>query len=83
MFRPYLAIIRLTGDSYQLSYKCSLYLRVPIGYLLFALSDNHTQIFYIKLLKCCRVHQRIVAYTTVVAALVPGVWEYCGDYSCM
>jgi len=26
MFRPYLAIIRLTGDWYQLRYKCSLYL---------------------------------------------------------
>jgi len=25
MFRPYLALIRLTGDQYQLRYKCSLY----------------------------------------------------------
>jgi hypothetical protein len=56
MFRPYLAIIRLTGYQYQLRYKCSLYLWDLIGLhylcihlnLVIWISDNHIKLFYLE-----------------------------------
>jgi len=46
MFRPYMVIIRLTGDYYQLEYNCSLYLWDRFGL--------HCLCIYLKLVICMK-----------------------------